>query len=48
MKGYRNEKAPATFRFGRNAWMASISASEASSSDARTSQSIRSADLTSV
>jgi len=41
MKGYRNGKAPATFLVGRNAWMSPISESDASSSDAQASHSMR-------
>ena len=48
MKGYMNGKAPATFRVGLNAWMRPISVSEASSSDAQDSHSMRWADLTSA
>ena len=48
MKGYRNGKAPATFRLGRSAWISPISVSDASSSDAQVCHSSRSAALTSA
>jgi hypothetical protein len=48
MNGYRNEKAAAILRLGRSVWMRPTSVSDASSSEAQTCQSMRSANLTSA